>query len=75
MHFSTWLWEQMEEPSRIGYVATICWKDVNNGCAHAKFGAPNWIKHLNERHPEQKDILVPLIVKAFQAYMLSLATK
>jgi hypothetical protein len=75
MHFSTWLWEQMEEPSRIGYVATICWKDVNNGCAHAKFGAPNWIEHIKERHPEQKDILVPLIVKAFQAYMLSLATK
>lgn len=75
MHFSTWLWEQMEEPGRIGYVANICWKDVNNGCAHGKFGAPNWIAHIKERHPEQKDILLPLIVTAFKAYMLSLEPK
>lgn len=75
MHFSTWLWEQRDEPGRLGYISNICWKDVNNGCAHVKFGAPKWIEHINGRHPEQKGVLAPLIVLAFQQYVLSLESK
>lgn len=74
MHFSSWLWEQMDEPGRIGFIANVCWKDVNNGCAHAKFDAPKWVVHIRKRHPEQKELLVPLIVEAFKAYTLYLQT-
>jgi len=75
MHFSTWLWEQMDESSRIGYFANLCWADVNNGCAHGTFNATKWLQHIEARHFEKKDTLIPLLSAAYKAYMLSLPPK
>jgi hypothetical protein len=75
MHFSTWLWEQMDESTPIGDFANLCWKDVNNGCAHAKFNAMNWLTHFEERHPENKNKLTSILALAFKAYILSLPKK
>lgn len=75
MHFSSWLWEQMEEPGRVGYIANICWKDVNNGCANPRFSAPQWMNHLKERHAPQEELLTKLLVGAFKEYMRTLPPK
>lgn len=68
MHFSTWLWEQIEIEGPYLTIANICWDDVNNGCAHAKFDAHKWLKHFNERHTATKEYLVRLLIGAYLAY-------
>lgn len=75
MHFSTWLWEQMDEPTRLGYFAKLCWSDVNNGCAHVKYNATDWLNHIESTHPAQKEMLTPILSVAFKAYILSLPKK
>jgi hypothetical protein len=75
MHFSSWLWEQLDDPGAMGKFAKLCWNDVNNGCAHAKYSGPQWLTHFEEKHKDRKHLLVPPLINAFQGYMLFLGKK
>jgi len=72
MHFSTWLWEQMEEPNRVGLFANLCWDDVNNGCGHSTYNGRKWLEHFEARHKDRKEFLIGLLSEAYKEYMLSL---
>jgi hypothetical protein len=75
MRFVTWLWDQLDIPGSTGSFAKICWDDVNNGCAHPTFSAPQWLHHFENKHPDSKDKLRAMLIRAFQEYMLSLEGK
>jgi len=69
MRFSTWLWEQLDLPGRAGELAKVCWADVNNGCASAKFGASDWVNHFEEKHKDKKDKLADMLVSVYLGYL------
>lgn len=75
MHFSTWMWDRMEEPNRVGLFSKLCWTDVNNGCAHATFNAIDWMKHFEARHPENKEKLITTLAVSYRTYVLSIEPK
>ena len=69
MRFSTWLWEQSDAPGLLQDISKICYSDVNNGCADAKFTAQQWIAHFDEKHPDKKDILTEMVFRAYIEYL------
>jgi len=69
MHFSTWLWEQMDVPSNISEIAKLCWADVNNGCASVRFSGQDWVRHFDEKHKEKKDRLINMLMLAYLEYL------
>jgi len=75
MRFVTWLWEQLDTAGPASRFAKLCWDDVNNGCAHATFSATNWLDHFEEKHKDNKEVLISLMLPAYQEYMLSRASK
>jgi hypothetical protein len=72
MHFSSWLWEQMDENNSIGRFANICWNDINNGCAHGKFNEVAWLVHFKRKHIGSVSTLLPLLKEAHKEYRLYL---
>jgi hypothetical protein len=70
MHFSTWLWEQLDLPGRSGDLAKLCWADVNNGCGNIRFNAKDWLNHFEEKHEPSKDKLSSLLILSYQEYTL-----
>jgi hypothetical protein len=75
MSFVSWLWEQLESDGPSTRFAKICWDDVNNGCANVKFGASQWLNHFEKHHKINKELLISLMLPAYQEYMLSRPTK
>jgi len=75
VHFSSWLWEQMDVPNEIGSFAKLCWTDANNGCANSKFNAKEWMTHFTKKHPESKEVLADRLVNAYKEYILTVGRK
>jgi hypothetical protein len=69
MRFSTWLWEQLDFPGRSGVLAKVCWDDVNNGCANARFSATDWLKHFDEKHAEKRETLADMLIPVYMEYL------
>lgn len=69
MHFSSWMWEQLENGDSTAKFAKICWDDVNNGCAHPKFNAAQWLEHFKKKHSEKIDLLTDMLVKVYTEYL------
>lgn len=69
MHFSTWLWEQLDIPGAAGDIAKVCWADVNNGCASARFEAQDWVRHFDSKHKEKKEVLVDMLMPVYLEYL------
>ena len=69
MRFSTWLWEQLDLPGRAGDLAKICWLDVNNGCASAKFSASEWVNHFEGKHRDKKEKLSDMLIPVYLEYL------
>lgn len=65
----------MEEPTAVGHFSTICWNDVNNGCAHAKFNASKWLHHIKQDHADKADVLIPLLALTYREYRLFLESE
>ena len=68
MHFSTWLWEQLDLPGRSGSLAKICWADVNNGCGNARFTAQEWLDHFTIKHSDKADTLIEMLFNSYVEY-------
>jgi len=75
MHFSTWLWDQLDTPGDTGKFAKVCWDDVNNGCGYSKFNAQHWLEHFESKHKDRRDILSLMLLRAYKEYMLFTAEK
>jgi hypothetical protein len=69
MHFSTWLWEQLDLPGRAGNLAKICWADVNNGCGNARFTGQEWLRHFDEKHKDKKEVLAKMLMPVYLDYL------
>lgn len=69
MSFTSWLFEQIDDLGDHEKFARICWSDVNNGCAHARFSAKDWTEHFNSKHKETADKLDGLLIEAYLSYM------
>lgn len=68
MRFTAWLWNQVDDLGDQEAFAKICWDDVNNGCANARFSAKDWVKHFDDKHRDSRDDLVFQLITAFQQY-------
>ena len=68
MRFVSWLWEQMEDPGTTADFAKVCWNDVNNGCAHVKFTVKQWQDHFFDKHTENSQLLVKMLIDAYVTY-------
>lgn len=71
MRYTEWLWNQVEDLGSAAGFAKICWDDVNNGCASPKFSSGQWIKHFDEKHKDNRDILMYQLVQSFSEYKKS----
>lgn len=71
MHFSTWLWDQLDIPGGTGKFSKLCWDDVNNGCALPTFSAKDWLNHFESKHVETKERLTLMLLKAYSEYIIS----
>jgi len=69
MRFTTWLWEQLDLPGQASSLANICWSDVNNGCASAKFTGSDWLNHFNEKHPDTSATLSKLFMSVYLEFL------
>jgi hypothetical protein len=69
MRFTSWLWEQLDAGGPSSVFAKICWDDVNNGCAHVKFSANEWLSHFKDKHSEKIDLLTELLLNTYLEYM------
>ncbi|CAB4175104.1 hypothetical protein UFOVP965_113 [uncultured Caudovirales phage] len=58
MRYSTWLLSQVDELGSQAGFAKTCWDDINNGCASPIYSFTEWIKHFEEKHKANKDILI-----------------
>jgi hypothetical protein len=68
MRYTVWLWNQLEEDSPIGRFAKVCYDDVNNGCANARFSSNDWLLHFEGIHRENKEALIARFFTSFAAY-------
>ena len=68
MRYTEWLWNQVEELGSDSGFAKTCWDDVNNGCASSKFSSGEWVKHFNEKHRDNRDILVHRLIQSFDEF-------
>jgi hypothetical protein len=69
IHFSTWMWDQIDMEGPYMAFSKVCWDDVNNGCAHVKFTPQEWLKHFDERHPTSSRALKNMLIPAYLNYM------
>ena len=75
MRFVTWLWDQLDVPGGTSKFAKLCWDDVNNGCAHPTFSAPQWLHHFEDKHKEHQEALITMLLAAFTEYMRTVRKK
>ena len=68
MRYTEWLWSQVEDLGADSGFAKTCWDDVNNGCASPKFSSGEWVKHFNEKHKDNRDILVHRLIQSFDEF-------
>ena len=68
MRFSEWLWFQVEDLGAESGFAKTCWDDVNNWCASLKFSSSEWVKHFDEKHKDNRDILIQKLIQSFHEY-------
>ena len=71
MNFLTWLFEEMDTPSRLSRFAKVLYDDINNGCASRRFTPAQWKKHFETEHPERSKKLVDMLEIAYIQYALS----
>lgn len=69
MHFSTWLWEQLDLPGRAGALAKVCWADVNNGCGNLRYNGHEWLRHFDDKHKDKKERLVDMLIPVYLDYL------
>jgi hypothetical protein len=75
VRFITWLFDNLDDPTKVGVFAKICWDDVNNGCALSKWGPIEWKEHFEVKHPDSANKLIYLLSVAYAQYVLSLSEK
>jgi hypothetical protein len=75
MTFNTWLFDNLDTPSRTNVFSKLIWDDINNGCASSKFTAIQWRDHFKEKHPESKDKLTDMLILAYAKYALTFKSK
>lgn len=75
MSFNTWLFDNLDTPSRATKFGKLIWDDINNGCGSSKFTATDWRSHFEIKHPENKNKLTDLLVLAYAEYALTFKTK
>ena len=63
------MWEQLDNGDETARFSKICWDDANNGCAHPKYNASQWLNHFKEKHSERIDVLTEMLLKAYIEYM------
>lgn len=71
MNFLTWLFEEMETPSKLSRFAKIVYDDINNGCGSRKFTPTQWRDHFKAEHPDSAGNLIAMLEIAYIQYALS----
>ena len=68
MKYTAWLWYQLEEVGPGHAFAKVCWDDVNNGCASTKFSVRDWLQHFEQKHLDNRDILIHRLIQSFDEF-------
>ena len=68
MKYTAWLWYQLEEVGPGHAFAKVCWDDVNNGCASTKFSVNDWLQHFEQKHLDNRDILIHRLIQSFDEF-------
>ena len=68
MKYTAWLWYQLEEVGPGHAFAKVCWDDVNNGCASTKFSVNDWLLHFEQKHLDNRDILIHRLIQSFDEF-------
>lgn len=71
VNFLTWLFEEMDTPSKISRFAKIVYDDINNGCGSRKFTPTQWREHFKSEHADSAKKLVDMLEIAYIQYALS----
>jgi hypothetical protein len=73
--FNSWLFDNMDTPSRATIFGKVIWADINNGCGSSKFTAVDWRSHFEEKHPERCKKLTDMLLLAYVEYALTFNSK
>ncbi len=71
MNFLTWLFDEMDGPSKVSKFAKIVYDDINNGCGDRRFGPVEWKNHFLAEHADSAGNLNSLLTIAYSHYVLS----
>ena len=71
VNFLTWLFEEMDTPSKTARFAKIVYDDINNGCGSRRFTPTDWKNHFLEEHSETALELIKMLEFAYMRYALS----
>ena len=74
MNFLTWLFEEMETPSKLSRFAKILYDDINNGCGSRRFTPADWKKHFQLEHKDTAEQLTQMLELAYMKYAMSRST-
>jgi hypothetical protein len=71
MNFMDWLADNLDAPSRSNKLARLLISDMNNGCGSARYGVSQWKAHFEEKHKDNANILIDMLILAYAEYVLT----
>jgi len=75
MNFMDWLADNMDVPSRVQRCAKMLIADANNGCGSLRYDAISWRAHFKEKHPDNANQLIDMLLIAYSEYILTIKAK
>ena len=71
MNFLTWLFDELDGPSKVSRFAKIVYDDINNGCGDRRWGPVQWRDHFIAEHADSAENLNSMLSLAFTQYVMS----
>jgi hypothetical protein len=75
VNFLTWLFDELDGPSKVSRFAKIVYDDINNGCGDRKWGPVQWRDHFIAEHPDSAGNLNSMLSIAYAQYVMSRSEK